>query len=82
MQTQFQYITEQANSNTQNAHFWPAISDFSNTIIKSGEFALKMMTLVNIKAARRKLTPLHKDRNLEPAFSILAYSFRRVVSAF
>jgi hypothetical protein len=51
-----------------------AISDFSNTITKSGEFALKMTTLVNIKAARRKLMPLHKERNLEPAFSILAYS--------
>src|SRR5659263_2537 len=100
------------NSNTQKAHFWPAIrlfrmsnhtstertteqelyrivkalsdamtlasrlaiSDSSNTITKSGEFALKMTTLVNIKAARRKLMPLHIERMVEPASSILAFS--------
>src|SRR5512137_2415997 len=47
-----------------------AISDFSNTITKSGEFALKMTTLVNIKAARRKLMPLHIERTIEPLFGI------------
>src|SRR3990172_10663197 len=106
------------NSNTQKAHFWPAIrlfrisnhtntertteqelyrivkafsdamtlasrlaiSDISNTITKSGEFALKMTTLVNIKAADRKFTPLHIERTIEPLFNILLSSC--VVSAF
>jgi hypothetical protein len=48
-----------------------AISGFSNTITKSGEFALKMTTLVNIKAARRKLMPLQIERMVEPLFNIL-----------
>jgi hypothetical protein len=47
-----------------------AISDLSNTITKSGEFALKMTTLVNIKKARRKLMPLHIERTIEPLFNI------------
>src|SRR4030043_1648276 len=51
-----------------------AISDFSNTITKSGEFALKMTTLVNIKASRKKLIPLQIERMVEPLFNILAYS--------
>ena len=97
------------NSNTQKAHFWPAIrlfrmsnhtstertteqelyrivkalsdamtlasrlaiSDVSNTITKSGEFAWKMTRLVNIKAARRKLMPLQIERTIEPLFSTL-----------
>src|SRR4030067_119925 len=97
------------NSNTQKAHFWPAIrlfrmsnhtstertteqelyrivkalsdamtlasrlaiSDFSNTITKSGEFALKMTRLVNIKAARRKLMPLQIERTIGHLFSTL-----------
>src|SRR4030065_101920 len=96
------------NSNTQKAHFWPAIrlfrmsnhtsterateqelyrivkalsdamtlasrlpiSDFSNTITKSGEFALKMTRLANIMAARRKLMPLQIERMVEPFFNI------------
>src|SRR4030043_783348 len=100
------------NSNTQKAHFWPAIrlfrmsnptstertteqelyrivkalsdamtlasslaiSDLSNTITKSGESALKMTTLVNIKAARRKLMPLHTERMVVPALSIFAFT--------
>jgi hypothetical protein len=48
-----------------------AISDLSNTITKSGEFALNMTTLVNINAARRKLIPLHIERTVEPLFNIL-----------
>src|SRR5579859_1769633 len=48
-----------------------AISDLSKTITKSGELALKMTTLVNIKAARRKLMPLQIERTIEPPFSIL-----------
>src|SRR4030043_708264 len=97
------------NSNTQKAHFWPAIrlfrmsnqtsterpteqelyrivkalsdamtladrlaiSDFSKTITKSGEFALKMTTLVSIAAARRKLIPHHIERTIELFFSSL-----------
>src|SRR4030067_2853187 len=51
------------------------ISDFSNTITKSGEFALKTTTKVNINAARRKLMPLQIERMVEPALSILAFSF-------
>jgi hypothetical protein len=51
-----------------------AISDLSNTITKSGEFALKMTTLVNIKAARRKLMPVQIERIVEPALSIVAFS--------
>jgi hypothetical protein len=47
-----------------------AISDFSNTITKSGEFALKMTRLVNIAAARRKLIPLQIERTIEPLFNI------------
>ena len=43
-----------------------AISDFSNTITKSGEFALKMTRLANIMAARRKLMPLQIERTIEP----------------
>src|SRR4030065_564576 len=48
-----------------------AISDLSNTITKSGESALKMTTLVNIKAARRKLMPLQIERTIEPLLNIL-----------
>src|SRR5512147_302325 len=51
-----------------------AISDLSNTITRSGEFALKMTRLVNIKAARRKLMPLQVERTVEPALSIFAFS--------
>jgi hypothetical protein len=47
-----------------------AISDFSNTITKSGEFALKMTRLANIMAARRKLMPLQIERMVEPFFNI------------
>jgi hypothetical protein len=32
-----------------------------------------MTTLVNIKAARRKLMPLQIERMVEPALSILAF---------
>src|SRR4030065_1146203 len=48
-----------------------AISDFSKTNARIGEFALKMTTLVNIKAAKRKLMPLHIERTIEPLFNIL-----------
>jgi hypothetical protein len=48
-----------------------AISDFSNTIAKSGESALKTTTLVKIRAARIKLIPLQIERTIEPAFGIL-----------
>src|SRR5512140_919900 len=40
-----------------------AISDLAKTITRSGEFALKMTRLVNMKAARRKLMPLHTERS-------------------
>src|SRR5512136_2708924 len=48
-----------------------AISVLSNTITSSGESALKTTTLVKIKAARRKLIPLHIERTIEPLFNIL-----------
>src|SRR3990170_17058 len=47
-----------------------AISESSNTNTRIGEFALKMTTLVNIKAARRKLMPLQIERMVEPRPSI------------
>src|SRR3989304_7761831 len=47
------------------------ISESSNTNTRSGEFALKMTTLVSIKAARRKLMPLQIERMVEPLFNIL-----------
>jgi hypothetical protein len=37
---------------------------------RSGEFALKMTTLVKIKEARRKLIPLQIERMVEPLVSI------------
>ncbi len=48
-----------------------AISDFSNTITKIGEFPLKKTTMVNIKEARKMLMPLHIERIIEPVFNIL-----------
>jgi hypothetical protein len=48
-----------------------AISDFSNTNARIGEFALKMTTLVNMAAGKRKLIPLHIERTIEPLFNIL-----------
>jgi hypothetical protein len=43
-----------------------AISDFSNTITRSGEFALNIATLVRIKAARSKSMPLQIEGMVEP----------------
>ena len=48
-----------------------AISDFSNTITRSGEFPLRKTTMVNIKEARKMLIPLHIERTIEPLFNIL-----------
>jgi hypothetical protein len=48
-----------------------AISDSSKTNGRIGEFVFKITTLVNIKAASRKLMPLHIERTIEPLFSIL-----------
>jgi hypothetical protein len=48
-----------------------AISDFSKTSARIGEFPLKMTTMVNIKAAKKKLTPHHIERTIEPLFNIL-----------
>jgi hypothetical protein len=50
------------------------ISDFSNTITSIGALLLRKMIKVNIKEARRKLMPLHIERIIEPAFSILVDS--------
>jgi hypothetical protein len=48
-----------------------AISDFSKTIPKSGEFPLRKTTMVNITEARKMLIPLHIERTIEPLFNIL-----------
>jgi hypothetical protein len=50
-----------------------AISGHSYTITRSGELAVKMTTLVNIKAARKRLMPLQIERMVEPHYSILLY---------
>jgi hypothetical protein len=50
-------------------------SDFSNTKSKSGEFALKTTTMINMAAEMRKLIPLHIERTIEPLFNILLPSY-------
>jgi len=47
-----------------------AISDFSNTIPRSGEFPMWKTTMISIREEIKKLRPLHIERNLEPVFSI------------
>ena len=48
-----------------------AISDFSNTTTKSGEFALKTTTLVKIRKTRMKLIPLQNERIVTPFLNVL-----------
>ena len=47
-----------------------AISDFSKTNARIGEFPLRKTTMVNITEARKKLIPLHIERMIEPLFSM------------
>jgi hypothetical protein len=48
----------------------------------SGESALKMTSVVRIKAARRKLMPLQIERTIEPLFNISLYPCDRLYPSY
>jgi hypothetical protein len=54
-----------------------AISGFLNTMTSSGESALKMTSVVKMKAARKKLIPLQMERIVEPVLSIFLSPYAR-----